>query len=207
MLNSTSIDNIVSLFKTKTEDMPKIYPNGEYPTHTTLRLFQDAINANAMAIPSPTNKLGHLGLVIGTEEYKNASPDGAEHITPTKPSDKPEEPTRQSGPSSVFNAQEALREWTAQVHTYNVHNAVENALRNQILNSVDEEFISDLEHPTTKFLCVTPLAILTHLWANFGQIDARDLQKKRGKNENTMEPPHPNLPSVETTHRRPNFRG
>ena len=69
MLTTTSIDNIVALFQTKTEDMPKISPNGECPTYTTLREFQDALNRNTMAATSPLDTLGHLGIVVSPTEY------------------------------------------------------------------------------------------------------------------------------------------
>ena len=192
MLTSTNIDNIVALFKTKSENMPKISPNGERPSYTTLRKFQEAINDNAMAIPSPNDELGHLGLVISKEEYKKHSSNSTDYEPPTKPDPKPTEPTTtRSTSTNVFEAQEALRCWMTDVNTYNIHAAVKNALRKQILQSVHKKFISELESPVTKFLLVEPRDILNHLWDNYGAVDETDLIQNEERMKKPWSPPTP----------------
>ena len=131
MLTTTSIDNILALFQTKTEDMPKISPNGECPTYTTLREFQDALNRNAMAVTSPLDTLGHLGIVVSATEYKTISPTDEEYNEPKKPFSKPTDPSRtRSSADNTFDIHEAIRVWKDEVEIYNIHNTVNNALRN-----------------------------------------------------------------------------
>ena len=93
MLTTTNIDNIVALFQTKTEDMPKISPDGECPSYTTLRKFQDALNRNTMAITIPLDPLGHLGIVVSPAEYETISPSDDEYTEPKKPSPNPTDPS------------------------------------------------------------------------------------------------------------------
>ena len=192
MLTTTSIDNIVALFHTKTEDMPQISPEGECPTYTTLRNFQDALNRNAMAITSPLDTLGHLGIVVSAAEYTNMSPNNETYNAPQKPAAKPTDPSRtRSSADNTFDIHEAIRTWKDEVELYNIHNTVRNALRNQILHSVDRKYISDLEDPSTQFLLVEPLKILNHLWENFGEIDDGDLRENEVRMKTPWSPPAP----------------
>ena len=89
-MDKISIDNIIRLFPTKSEDMPKISTPGNRPTYTSLRNFQDHLNDNAMAIPFPKNLLGHLGLVLPQDEYKAANKN-KEWNDPADPGDDPDE--------------------------------------------------------------------------------------------------------------------
>ena len=57
MMDKITIENVTNLFPTKTEDMPKILTPGNRPTYTFLRLFQDKLNKNAMAVPFPKTTL------------------------------------------------------------------------------------------------------------------------------------------------------
>ena len=182
----------MALFQTKTEDMPRISPNGECPSYTTLREFQDALNRNAMAITSPLDTLGHLGLVVTAEEYKTISPTSDTYTEPAKPSAKPTDPSRtRSSVDNTFDVHEAIRVWKDEVTVYNIHNTVKNALRNQILHAVDHKYITDLEDPSTQFLLVSPLEIMNHLWDNFGEIDESDLRQNELRMKAAWNPPTP----------------
>ena len=72
---------------------------------------------------------------------------------------------------------------------YNIHNTVKNALRNQILHSVDNLYITELEDPSTQFLLIEPLKILDHLWENFGEIDESDLRENEVRMKTPWSPP------------------
>ena len=69
-MDKVTIENVTNLFPHKTDDMPKISTPGNRPTYTSLRMFQDKLNDNAMAVPFPKTTLGHLGLILPTETYK-----------------------------------------------------------------------------------------------------------------------------------------
>ena len=81
--------------------------------------------------------------------------------------------------------------WKDEVEIYNIHNTVKNALRNQILHSVENKYITDLEDPSAQFLLVNTLEILNHLWDNFGEIDESDLRENEVKMKTPWNPPTP----------------
>lgn len=53
MTSQDQIDNIATYFVNTTDEMLKISTASDPPTFTSLQDFQDAINANAMAVPAP----------------------------------------------------------------------------------------------------------------------------------------------------------
>ena len=51
------------------------------------------------------------------------------------------------------------------------HNTIHTVLKNQILNAVDEKYISKLKYDRTKYATVIPSALLTHFWETYAKID------------------------------------
>ena len=56
------------------------------------------------------------------------------------------------------------------MYHYDTYQNVSTALRNQILEAVDEAYYSALKDPIVGFSNVTPLAILDHLKQNYGTV-------------------------------------
>ena len=190
-MDKVAIENILSLFPTATADMPKISTPGSRPSYTSLHRFQDKLNANAMAIPYHKTNLGHLGLVLTTETYKNVNNNTA-WTDPEEPSDNPTKPsTPKDKQTDPFYAQEAIRKWQRQTAIYTTFKLTQDALKNQILKNVDEEYINALEHDITKYSQVTPLELLTHLWSNYGAIEESDLSANEERMKQAWNPPTP----------------
>ena len=191
-MDKISIENIVKLFPTKTEDMPKISTPGTRPTYTSLRRFQDQLNTNAMTIPFPKTLLGHLGLVLPEDEYKTVNR-GTAWTDPQEPAEDPDENgifTRNSQPDQ-YQVQHAIRKWQRQTNLYTTFQLTREALKTQIIKSVDVEYINALKHKTTRFSQVTPLELLTHLWTNYGAIKVSDLRANEARMKAPWNPPTP----------------
>jgi hypothetical protein len=88
---TTTTDTIITSFTVKPENMPRISTDASKPTYSTLRAFQDAIQDNAMTIPSPQTELGHLALVISPADFFAVNARTA-FIVPTDPGLAPTNP-------------------------------------------------------------------------------------------------------------------
>ena len=69
---------------------------------------------------------------------------------------------------------DAIRAFTYQQLAYQKYVAAETALRNLILQSIEDKYINELEDEITGYTLVTPLKLMTHIWDNYGTIDDAD---------------------------------
>ena len=166
--------------------MPKISTTGERPSYTSLRLFQDAFNKNFRSIPSHQSyELGHLGIAIREADYLKINSNIAWTDPATAPS-KPSKPTTPVGEvTDPFKAAEAIRAWTEKRDIHMMFILTQEALRNQIIANVDDQYINHLHDDLTDYATVTPKELLNHLWSTYGEIDETD----RTKNEERMKAP------------------
>ena len=194
--------NITALFRTQLADMPKISTHDEKPTYSSLKKFQAAIDENAMAVPSYTTDLGHLALVITDTDFRAANEDET-FVPPINPGTQPTPPsttgaTRDATEAAVtifpFTAAETIRNFNQQQQEYIKYRTTRTALKKQILNSVDDKYVSKLKHPRTKYATVAPLELLTHLWTTYGTIDQSD----QSANELRMKAPWNPPTAIET---------
>ena len=116
MTSQAQIDNIKAYFVHTTDEIPKISTASDPPTFTSLQAFQDAINANAMAVPAPDTDLGHAALTMKTSHFTVAN--GGAYTDPTSPGTSPTNPNTTLGaatrtnptvPHDPFVAQEKIR--------------------------------------------------------------------------------------------------
>lgn len=208
---TTTTDTIITSFTVKPENMPRISTDASKPTYSTLRAFQDAIQDNAMTIPSPQTELGHLALVISPADFFAVNARTA-FIVPTDPGLAPTNPasatragatTRASAgadaaaavpdPTSdlAFTGPEALRAFKEAKETFNTYNKAKTALRNLILNSVHDTYICALKEKITRYRMVEPITILNHLWSTYGTIDAADNTANETRMKAQWNPPTP----------------
>ena len=174
-------DNIQALFRTQQADMPRLSSPTEKPNYSTLKKFQEAIEENAMSVPSNSTDLGHLAIVISAADFTTAN--GSPFITPTNPGDQPNQPvvagtTRDQTNDAIallpFTAAENIRLYNHKQQEFLRFRNTRTALKNQILNSIEDKYICSLKHSRTKYAIVTPLEILDHLWITYGKIDQAD---------------------------------
>ena len=82
----------------------------------------------------------------------------------------------------MFNAVDSIRTYTFQQQTYLKYVATKTALRNLILNSIDDKHVNELEDDNTVYTLVTPLEFKTYIWTNYASIDDAD----HARNEENM---------------------
>ena len=210
MTSKQELDDIVGLFTISPQNMPRISTSTTKPNYTSLKLFQDAINKQALCIPYEQTTLGALALVIPDAEFTTVN-GGTPFVIPNNPGTAPTNPvppTRQStttrtGGTTIdpahtaaiamlpYTGPEALRQYNERLQEFRRHRAATVALKNLIINAVDDQYISAKKHPITQYAQVTPLELLTHLWDTYGTIDEAD---NRANEERMKEPWAPPVP-------------
>jgi hypothetical protein len=71
------------------EDMPKIATSTQEPNRQTLKIFQECIQDQAMAITSSDTLLGFLGLVLKDSSFITLSANGTSFTDPINPGTTP----------------------------------------------------------------------------------------------------------------------
>ena len=108
-MSPSNLDVVTSQFETRSEDMSRISTSSTKPNYTSLKNFQDAIDANALSIMSTSTELGHLALTRSPTEFTAANNRVAFTI-PLNPGPAPTPPPRIGIRASA--AALALDEWT-----------------------------------------------------------------------------------------------
>ena len=188
-------DHVLSELRIKNADMPKMSTPSTPPTYQTVKDFQKALNHNAMAIQSSQTELGHLALVISKADFLAANNN--------KPFKEPKDPgpaptntssaaTRSQSPEdNNFNAMESLRSFTFKQLTHQKFIAAKTALRNLILNSIDDKYINEKENETTGYSKVSPLDLMTYIWDTYATIDDADHARNEDNMKRPWSPPQP----------------
>ncbi|KAG7342948.1 hypothetical protein IV203_020893 [Nitzschia inconspicua] len=147
------------------------------PTAAAIKTLTREIYANAKSVASRrgggTN--GHLALVMSEDAYLLRA--GQAFDVPPMPGDPP------MPPAGATNAQisAADRAYDQAVIAFDTYEAVQNALRQQLLDAVEPTFYETLRDDEFGYADVTPLAILAHLTTNYGTIKQQDLEDNRDK--------------------------
>ena len=71
------------------------------------------------------------------------------------------------------------------------YKATKAALRNLILNSIDEKYIKAKKNPSTRFAKVSPLDLMTYIWDIYGGIDDADQTLNEQRMKRQWMPPIP----------------
>lgn len=141
------------------------------PTHLTLATLHRELNTHAMAQKTSLGggNHGYLTLLISDIEYARLTP--AAFIDPVYPGPNPIHPPG----STAAQITETNRAYAADMVSYNTFHAIENTLKNMLINAVPHTFIQILEDHRFGFSQVRTKAILQHLDATYGQVTIEDL--------------------------------
>ena len=189
-------DHVMGELRIKPDDMPKMSTPSSPPSYQSVRDFQKALNHNAMAIHSYQTKLGHLSLVVKEDDFLAANKQ-VKFVPPTDPGMAPTNPTSgmatrsQAPEDNNFVAMDTIRAFTFQQLVYQKYVAAETALRNLILQSIDNKYINELEDDNTGYANVTPLKLMTHIWDNYATIDDADHTINEENMRRQWNPPQP----------------
>jgi hypothetical protein len=179
--------DIIAQFPVTTDSMPVIATATSKPTYTTLTTFRNAINTNALSIPSIRGggDLGHLSLVLEPADYLIVS--GVAFTLPAHPGAAA---THAAG-ATASEISETNRQHQILLNEQAVYLNTRQALQKQILAKVHPTYIESLRHPITQFSQVTPLQILTHLWTTYGAVSTEDLSANWTRMNTPWNPPTP----------------
>ena len=202
-------DHVISEFRIPPNEMPSLSSPSQAPTYQSLRTFQKALNHNAMSIHSTQTRLGHLHLVITKAKYLEAN-DNVPFKVPTDPeatesTDEEADDDVDTGTvtRSMFalsststtdptsDTLQSIKTFELQQQKYFKYNATVVALRNLILNAVDNKYITDLEDDLTGYAKVSPLELMTHLWTSYGTVDDADHAANEEAMKKPWTPPEP----------------
>ena len=166
----TTVDSLI-------EGFPKATPTkiSGLPTYETIKRLNDDISANAASVHTDLGggNHGHLGLTVSPTIYATVS--GTPYTAPTSPA--PPALTGLTGPQITA----ANRRYDSDKKKFAEFVALQNALKKQILASVDDIYLSAIEQPYIGHANRTVLDLLTHLYDTYAKISPLDLIRNNQK--------------------------
>ena len=152
---------------------------GHKPTPLRILKFTKYLRQCAISITNSKSDLGYLGIVVPPETYQPLN-DNVPYSPPTDPGSAPTitEPTGSSSSVSrqLLQHQTALKLHETAKHDWTLFKAATTALRNLIIQHIDDEYIASLDHSITGFTLVSPLTLITYIRTNYGMVDETDLK-------------------------------
>ena len=70
-----------------------------------------------------------------------------------------------------------MRNHEKEVNAWTIHQGALTALRNLIINNIDEEYIAEHYNALTGFRLVTPATLLDHIKDNYGDVEPMQLKE------------------------------
>ena len=172
----SSIDKIIEGFPYPT--LPKIC--GE-PTYASIAELHQKLNANAASVHSNLGcgTLGHLWLTLKPDIYNTLS--AVPFRPPENPGPQPEIPERATAPQIA-----SIRfDFEANQRIFQKYTNVEQAVKSQLIASVDEVFIQSLRNKYVGYGNHTTKDILAYLYTSYAKITPSSLDA----NDKTMREP------------------
>ena len=143
------------------------------PTDQSVTLLRKEISKIAASVPSGLGggKHGHLGLVMSDAEYTAISHDGESF---TVPAHSGAYPSTVSNEAAVRAKEEA--EHKAKIQEHEVCAGVTSALKEILVEAVDEEWFEEIEDDLVGFANVSIVDMIDHLKSRGGTLDYFEIQ-------------------------------
>ena len=178
----------------------KINDLAQEPTPLRIIKFQKYLQQCAINIPIKGNTLGLLGAVISDTDYKSVN-NNVSWAPPTTPGPTPTmtpapaaattttTATRSTDATAtaaaaaatetngILQFQQATRDHEKLSNTWTHYQGALTALRNLIINNIDEEYIAEHNNTLTGFRLVSPATLLDHIKINHGDVEPRQLKE------------------------------
>ena len=202
----------------------KINDLAQEPTPLRIIKFQKYIQQCAINIPIKGNTLGLLGAIINDTDYKSIN-NNVSWAPPTTPGTTPTmSPSTATAPATatcsttdeaavtaaaaaaaaanetnrILQFQQATRDHEKVLNTWTYYQSALTALRNLIVNNIDEDYIAEHNNALTGFRLVTPATLLNHIKINYGEVEPRQLRE----NEIALEAPWDASTPIVTLYKR-----
>ena len=154
MVKPTSVDNIVAKFPTKI--LPLIPGEPDYDCISQLNKIMYG-NAETLSTTLGGGANGHVGLIMKVTLYVTLS--ATAYVAPIEPPLTPVVP-----PTATSAARQHLRDQHAEEQRiYTNHVNMDDALKTQLLDAVEDPYVSELRIHYTGYMGVTTRDLLDHL--------------------------------------------
>jgi hypothetical protein len=142
------------------------------PTDHDVTLLEKELIAIAATIPSTLGggNHGHAGLIVEPAKYLTMT-GGTAFIQPGNPGIYPAGLAPNAAARTRAREEAEHKELIAQ---YEIHKGVEQALKDIIIQAVDEDYLLEIEDETLGFLNETPRSMIIHLRNRGGALDFAD---------------------------------
>jgi hypothetical protein len=142
------------------------------PTDHDVTLLEKELIAIAATIPSTLGggNHGHAGLIVEPAKYLTMT-GGTAFIQPGNPGIYPAGLAANAAAGTRAREEAEHKELIAQ---YEIHKGVEQALKDIIIQAVDEDYLLEIEDETLGFLNETPRSMIIHLRNRGGALDFAD---------------------------------
>ena len=146
------------------------------PTNTSLQVLKRQLYDNAASVSSRRGggAHGHLGMILDTQQYLAIS-NNIPWVTPTHPGDAPNLVLA----TTAVQREQITRLFDSDLVAFELYSRTSNALKQQLLLSVNSSFLRALEDPTFGFMATTPLAMIQHLDSAYGTLTPEELEVNR----------------------------
>ena len=181
--NVQSVDDIRSGFP-----HPTIPPIDGEPTYQSIKKLHDLLKSNAASVPTNLGGglHGHLGLTLAPILYVAVT--GVNFNRPAHPGAGPVMPNQNPTQAQILAA---TRQYNTDMKTFLECERTDQALKQQLLGAVDPIYVESLRNMYTGYTAVPVLTILTHLYDNYGQITAMDLDENERMMKQRYDPNQP----------------
>ena len=141
------------------------------PSYADIHELHNIIKSNAASIPITLGggDHGHLGLVLGATTYLTVA--GVAFTMPVNPGAIPTLPVGRT--SAQINT--VTHTFNHEFKTYTEAKRSDTALKQQIIDAVDEIYIEEQRNQHTGYTSVTTMELITHLYDTYGSITSVDL--------------------------------
>ena len=157
------------------------------PTYESIRSIHMKLKSNAASIPSTLGGGNHglLGLVLAAATYQLFT--GHAFVMPLNPGAVPVIPAG----ATAAHTGELVCQHGENLQMYQETQRTDQALKQQLLNAVDEMYTRGLRNPHTGYSNVTTMGLLTHLYNTYGSITSMDLEQNDIRMKTQYDPTQP----------------
>ena len=157
------------------------------PTYDSIKRLHNELKANAGRVPSNLGGglHGHLALVISPAQYSMLS--NTPFVRPAHPG-----PFFYPPGTSEINIRLLRDNYTEAVRVFREVTGVDNALRAQIVEAIEPQFLTALRNRQTNAISLPTYQILQFLYDEYGRVTPQMLQDQETKLKNMVyDPTHP----------------
>lgn len=157
------------------------------PSSQSIQTLKKELYANARAVHSTNGggQNGHLGLIMPAADYLART-----NMAFPPPAHPGAEPAILPGTPDI-DAKRIIRQYESHLKIHETYNAVNEALKQQILLAVHRTYLASLDDAEMGFADVSAQNMLAHLVTRYGSVTGNDIELNRNRLSTTWDPDEP----------------